>query len=298
MRIDDYPAQEAFSGLGAAYHADVMRRGAGIEGLDFTHGPDPYQGAVVYPAGKPTGDVLVFMHGGGWTNGYKEWMAFMAPGLNAAGVTLVSVGYRLAPAHLFPAGVEDAMAGLAWVWFVNLFNFMDGIDGIAGVETASIGLGLAAIGLLAPAAGGDPGHALGLAAAALGFLWWNWHPAKIFLGDVGSVPIGFLLGWLLLTAAANGWWAPALILPLYYLVDATATLLRRATRREKVWRAHREHFYQYAVQQGRSHAQVSGVVAIANAALIGLAMAAMHAPLPALAGAAIVVALLLLWMRR
>src|SRR3546814_6996156 len=63
-----------------------------------------------------------------------------------------------------------------------------------------------------------------IAAAAAGFLWWNWHPAKVFLGDVGSVPLGFLLGWLLLGLAAAGDWAAALILPLYYLADATIPL--------------------------------------------------------------------------
>jgi len=199
---------------------------------------------------------------------------------------------------LLPGWLDATLAAIAWVWFVNLFNFMDGIDGIAGVEAAAIGLGLVAVSLLAPAAGGDPWPALSLAAAALGFLWWNWHPAKIFLGDVGSVPLGFLLGWLLLATAAKGFWAPALILPLYYLTDATLTLLRRGLRGETVWRAHREHFYQYAVQHGRSHAQVSGAVAIANIALVGLAVAALRAPLPALAGAVMVVALLLAWMRR
>ena len=199
---------------------------------------------------------------------------------------------------LLPGWLDTALAALAWIWFVNLFNFMDGIDGIAGVEGAGIGLGLVAVGLVATNGAADLWPALSLAAALIGFLWWNWHPARVFLGDVGSVPVGFLLGWLLLTAAAEGWWAPALILPLYYLVDATATLLRRAARGEKVWRAHREHFYQVAVQRGRSHAQVSGAVAVAGVALIGLAVAALRAPLPALAGAAGVVVLLLLWMRR
>jgi len=199
---------------------------------------------------------------------------------------------------LLPVWLDAALAGLIWVWFVNLFNFMDGIDGIAGVEAASIGLGLVCIVALAPAATADPWPALSLAAAVLGFLWWNWHPARIFLGDVGSVPLGFLIGWLLLSAAAQGHWAPAVILPLYYLSDATLTLLRRAARGENVWQAHREHFYQVAVQRGRSHATVSGAVAAANVALVGLAVAALHAPLPALAAAIAVVALLLVWMRR
>src|SRR3546814_11753862 len=79
-----------------------------------------------------------------------------------------------------------------------------------------------------------------IAAAAAGVLWWNWHPAKVFLGDVGSVPLGFLLGWLLLGLAAAGHWAPALILPLYYLADATITLACRALRRSEERRVGKE----------------------------------------------------------
>ena len=107
MNIADYPAQEPFSTIGARYHEEVLRRGAGLSGIEAAYGPDPYQGALVFPAPRPTGDVLVLLHGGGWTNGYKEWMAFMAPGLNDAGVTVVSLGYRLAPLHVYPAGYHD-----------------------------------------------------------------------------------------------------------------------------------------------------------------------------------------------
>ncbi|MFB0922104.1 MAG: glycosyl transferase, partial [Alphaproteobacteria bacterium] len=84
-----------------------------------------------------------------------------------------------------------------------------------------------------------------------------WHPARIFLGDIGSISLGYLLGWLLLSLAVSGHLQAAIILPLYYLVDATLTLLRRLQRGDKVWQAHREHYYQKAVQNGRSHAQVS-----------------------------------------
>ena len=150
-----------------------------------------------------------------------------------------------------PAGLDRAAAALLWVWFVNLYNFMDGIDGIAGSEAASIGIGLALFAIAG--IGGDPALAAAaiIAAAAIGFLVWNWAPARIFLGDVGSVPLGYLLGFLLLWAAALGNWRIALILPLYFLADATITLLRRLLRGERVWRAHRQHFYQRAVQHGR-----------------------------------------------
>src|SRR5260370_21918775 len=187
---------------------------------------------------------------------------------------------------------------LIWVWFVNLFNFMDGIDGLAGSEAAAIGLGLllfASVGV-----GHDPGPAaLGaaIAAAAIGFLVWNWAPARIFLGDVGSVPLGYLLGFLLLDQAARGQWKVALILPLYFLADATITLLRRLLRGERVWQAHREHFYQRAVQRGLGHAAVVQRVIAADLVLIGCAWAAENGwPILGLTAAGVAVALLLAWL--
>jgi len=131
------------------------------------------------------------------------------------------------------------------------------------------------------------------AAAALGFLRWNWHPAQIFLGDIGSVPLGFLIGWLLLLAAARGLWAPALILPLYYLGDATLTLLRRIAARAAVWRAHREHFYQRALGRDGDHAAVARMVLLTDVILVALALGALQRPVPSLVLAATAVAILL-----
>jgi UDP-N-acetylmuramyl pentapeptide phosphotransferase/UDP-N-acetylglucosamine-1-phosphate transferase len=193
-----------------------------------------------------------------------------------------------------------ALSGVAWLWFVNLFNFMDGIDGLAGSETAAIGLGavlLASIG----AVGVVPG-ALGLVlvGAALGFLLWNWQPAKIFLGDVGSIPLGYLIGWLLLALAAQGHWVAALLLPGYYLADASLTLARRLMRGERIWQAHREHFYQHAVRQGRSHAQVVLAISITNGGLLILALISTigdAASYAALAGGAVLVSVLLWYLR-
>ncbi len=176
---------------------------------------------------------------------------------------------------ILPAWLDTLAAGFLWLWFVNLYNFMDGIDGIAAIETASIGGGVALVALgaaMGPA--GTAAWGIALAAAALGFLPWNWQRAKLFLGDVGSVPLGYLAGWLLLSLAAAGAWKAALILPLYYLADATITLLRRLKRGEKVWRAHREHYYQRAVQGGMSHASVVKAVLAGNLALAGLALGA------------------------
>jgi UDP-N-acetylmuramyl pentapeptide phosphotransferase/UDP-N-acetylglucosamine-1-phosphate transferase len=221
-------------------------------------------------------------------------------------ILVVAAALALLPANallfqgLLPPLLDRIAAGLLWIWFINLYNFMDGVDGISGVETIAVGLGLFAVSLLLPGLLALQGW-LGLiaAAAAVGFLLWNWHPARIFLGDVGSVPLGFVLGWLLLETAAAGQWAAALILPLYYLADATLTLLRRAARGEKVWRAHREHFYQRPVLRGLPHDRIVLPIAGANILLVGLALAAAAgAVLPALLGALLVVTLLLVWLAR
>jgi UDP-N-acetylmuramyl pentapeptide phosphotransferase/UDP-N-acetylglucosamine-1-phosphate transferase len=181
----------------------------------------------------------------------------------------------LDPAPLFPDLVplwlERVAVAFAWLWFVNLYNFMDGIDGITAVETACVaaGIGLCWLLLGSGATGALPAWLL--AGGAVGFLWWNWAPSRIFLGDVGSVPIGFAVGWLLLELAAGGAFVAAVILPAYYLVDATVTLLARLLRGEKVWQAHKQHAYQRAVQRGQTHGGVAARVAGANLLLVGCA---------------------------
>jgi UDP-N-acetylmuramyl pentapeptide phosphotransferase/UDP-N-acetylglucosamine-1-phosphate transferase len=196
-----------------------------------------------------------------------------------------------------PPWIAAPLVAGGWVWFVNLFNFMDGIDGMAGTESIAIGVGIAAT---VAVAGADPALAeagVVVAGAAAGFLVWNWQPARIFLGDVGSVPLGFLLGFLLLALTASGHTEAALIIPLYYLADASLTLGRRLVRGEKLWRAHRGHFYQRAVANGLGHARVVRHVAAANVLLVSLAMlAALGRPDTALAGAAITVTALLMFL--
>jgi len=143
-----------------------------------------------------------------------------------------------------------------------------------------------------------------IAGAAAAFLLFNFHPARIFLGDIGSVPLGYLLGFLLLGAAAEGHWKIALILPLYFLADATVTLARRLARGEPVWRAHRQHFYQRAVQRGLGHGAVVRRVIAADLLLIACGWASENGwEIAALAAAAVVVLALLFslaggWHRR
>jgi UDP-N-acetylmuramyl pentapeptide phosphotransferase/UDP-N-acetylglucosamine-1-phosphate transferase len=192
-----------------------------------------------------------------------------------------------------PLILERILLGLAWLWFINLFNFMDGIDGLAGSETIAVALGYLA--LLTYAGLADPFWRLALviAASAAGYLFWNWHPARVFMGDAGSIPLGFLLGWLMLDLALRGQWAAGLILPLYFVADATFTLLARACRGEKLWQAHRQHFYQRAVLGGATPARVVCRVGAANVMLVVLALASVSHPVPALIAAVAIVAGLL-----
>lgn len=183
---------------------------------------------------------------------------------------------------LLPGWLDVTVTALAWLWFVNLYNFMDGIDGITGVQTVAVAAGLGAVALVV--GDGVAGAVLPwlLAGGAAGFLWWNWAPARVFLGDVGAVPLGFALGWLLLDLAATGYLVAALILPGYYLVDATVTLARRLLRGARVWRPHKEHAYQRAVQRGLCHSAVARRVAAADLLLVACALwAATGAPGPA-----------------
>ncbi len=156
---------------------------------------------------------------------------------------------------------------LAVMWAVNLFNFMDGADGVAGVQGLAASLGLGAV-LSVAGEGGAALAAFALAGAVAGFLRWNWHPARIFLGDVGSYFIGFELAALMLMSGDSpARISPALILIAPFVVDATFTLLARALRGAPVWRAHREHVYQRLVLHAWSPARLCVVLALL---LVGL----------------------------
>jgi UDP-N-acetylmuramyl pentapeptide phosphotransferase/UDP-N-acetylglucosamine-1-phosphate transferase len=200
--------------------------------------------------------------------------------------------------HALPWWIERFILFFGVLWFVNLVNFMDGIDWMTVAEAVPITAALVAIGCLGALARDGIAVALALGGAMIGFAYFNRPVAKIFLGDVGSLPIGLLLGWLLILLAGDGHLAAALLLPLYYVADATLTLLRRLQRGEQVWQAHRTHFYQRATDRGFTvMAIVSRVFAI-NLGLAALALATVAArnhlvDIAALACGAVLVACLL-----
>jgi UDP-N-acetylmuramyl pentapeptide phosphotransferase/UDP-N-acetylglucosamine-1-phosphate transferase len=186
---------------------------------------------------------------------------------------------RLLP--ILPWWGERILLLIGTLWFVNLVNFMDGLDWMTVVEVVPITAALAALGLLGYLPRENTVISLTLCGAVIGFAFFNRPVAKLFLGDVGSLPIGLLLGWLLLVLAGNGGRAAAILLPLYYLADSTLTLLRRALNGEPVWQAHRSHFYQSATDLGFRVIDVVARVFAVNVALAALALVTILLPSPA-----------------
>jgi UDP-N-acetylmuramyl pentapeptide phosphotransferase/UDP-N-acetylglucosamine-1-phosphate transferase len=221
----------------------------------------------------------------------------------AVGLVLAALPSDFTLTPFLPWWSERVMLLIGGLWFVNLTNFMDGLDWMTVAEVVPVTGGL----VLLAAFGVLPLHAtlltLALFGAMLGFAPFNKPVARLFLGDVGSLPIGLLMGYCLLLVAGRGHVAAALLLPLYYLADATLTLLRRLGNGEKVWEAHRTHFYQRATTHGFSVRQIVGRVFAVNLCLVALAIFSVWQPGIAwqvaslLAGVVLVTALLVHFSR-
>lgn len=196
---------------------------------------------------------------------------------------------------LLPLALDRALGVLLLAGFMNFFNFMDGINGIAGAEAVAIAGGYLLLSLTTIALAYAP-LAAALLGASTGFLLWNMREkALVFLGDTGSVPLGLLTGALMIDLAVKGYWPAALILPSYFVADASITLLKRLARGEKIWEAHKAHAYQRAAQAFGAHLPVVWRVSAANTSLIAAALWSVALPLPGLASAAVVLAVLF-WM--
>ena len=187
-----------------------------------------------------------------------------------------------AVACLLALGITDwaLLAGtLAVVWMTNLYNFMDGSDGLAG-GMAAIGFGALALAAWLGNAPGLAAFSAAIAAAALAFLRFNFPPAQVFMGDAGSIPLGFLAATLgILGAMQNVWpWLFPLLVFSPFIVDASVTLARRALRGEKIWKAHRSHYYQRVVLLGASHRQLALAAYALMLAMAALAFALLFLP--------------------
>jgi UDP-N-acetylmuramyl pentapeptide phosphotransferase/UDP-N-acetylglucosamine-1-phosphate transferase len=196
----------------------------------------------------------------------------------AVAIMIAGLPSELRVLPFIPWLAERALLLLACLWLVNLTNFMDGIDWMTVAEFVPITAGLTLIGMLGALPIQGTVVALALCGGLIGFAPFNRPVARIFLGDVGSLPLGLLFGWLLVLVAGNGYFAAALVLPLYYVADASLTLLRRIVKREPFWLAHRSHFYQLATDRGFSVAAIIGRVFVTNLALVALAAASVLWP--------------------
>lgn len=278
-------------------HAAPVPRGGGLAimavvltGL-FVFMPDPFLLSALF-----------LLMGVSWLDDKKGMRASVRLGVHLLAALLGSFAlgeHATVLGDLPPLWLDRFLLVVGWAWVMNLYNFMDGIDGITSVQTICCALGLAALALLTGFTGTDSINTLLIiSGACAGFLIFNWHPAKLFMGDVGSVALGFLVGFFALKLAISGHPLPALLIPLYYLADSGITITRRALRGEKIWKPHREHFYQRATAGKGSPIPVVLWIALTNIALIGCALLALSSPWLGSSLGAIVVSALLLTMSK
>jgi UDP-N-acetylmuramyl pentapeptide phosphotransferase/UDP-N-acetylglucosamine-1-phosphate transferase len=190
----------------------------------------------------------------------------------AVGAVIYQLPSDLHIVPVVPLWIERALLVFAGVWFVNLVNFMDGLDWLTVAQVVPITAAIAVIGLFGLLPPEAVTISLATCGAVIGFSFFNRPVAKLFLGDVGSLPIGLAIGWLLVLLAGSGGRVAAFLLPLYSVADSTLTLLRRLIAGESVWEAHRSHFYQRATDGGFSVIDVVTRVFVTNVMLGGLAI--------------------------
>jgi UDP-N-acetylmuramyl pentapeptide phosphotransferase/UDP-N-acetylglucosamine-1-phosphate transferase len=264
-------------------HAEPTPQGGGIAvlagtmcaaafGLWLRHEYDSEAGPVaislVGPALAAVGLGIV-----GFIDDVRGLSAWIRLGLQVAATVPLALGHidesPILPGVPWP--LDAILYLVAVVWFVNLVNFMDGIDLMTTAEMVPIAGTLTMLGLAGELAPTATIVAAALLGALLGFAPFNKPKASLFLGDVGSLFIGVLVAWLLLELAAAGHYAAVILLPLYYWTDATLTLLHRIVAGEPVWRAHRDHYYQCAVDRGLPVSNVVARVFFTNVFLSALA---------------------------
>ncbi|WP_341763643.1 glycosyltransferase family 4 protein [Candidatus Tisiphia endosymbiont of Beris chalybata] len=205
----------------------------------------------------------------------------------------------LSPHSLFhyevPAAIDFLLVVIALTTFLNIYNFLDGIDGISCSESTHLSITLLILCYLKT----DTIINVNLIvilnvlilACSLSFLLFNWNPAKIFLGDVGSISLGFMLGlcFLLVSASSSRLFIASCIAPLYYLADGGLTILTRLLNKEKIWQPHLQHFFQKAVRKGKTHRQIVSRIISCNILLMLLSITSLYLPLMSIIFAILVV---------
>ena len=232
--------------------------------------------SILYAAGLVPRSVLAAICGGGglvaligFVDDHRHVPAYLRLLTHFLGAAWALYWLGVPPGTGFasvPAWVFTGLAAVWIVWLVNLYNFMDGIDGIASIEAITVCFGAALLYFIVlPASGLWLGPALLLASVA-GFLYWNYPPARIFMGDAGSGFLGFVLAAFCIQATWSGagmFWAWIILLGVF-VVDSSVTLVRRMLRGQKLHKAHRSHAYQYASRKHGTHERISLAVGAIN----------------------------------
>ncbi len=197
--------------------------------------------------------------------------------------------------HKLPFYVDFILSIIGLTVFLNIYNFLDGIDGISAVESIHLSITILILCYLKFDVIININFIIVLniliLACSIGFLIFNWHPAKIFLGDVGSISLGFLLGLSLLLVSASSihLFAASAIASLYYTADGGLTILIRLVNKEKIWQPHLKHFFQKAVRNGKNHKQVVSRIILCNTLLMILSAISLYFPLVSIIFAILVV---------
>ncbi|MDN3029798.1 MraY family glycosyltransferase [Rickettsia endosymbiont of Culicoides newsteadi] len=201
----------------------------------------------------------------------------------------ISIVLFLSPALLFhhelPLYIDFVLSIIYLTTFLNIYNFLDGIDGISGAESIHLSITILILCYLKYDTIINTNFIIILniiiLGCSIGFLIFNWHPAKIFIGDVGSISLGFLLGLclLLISASSIDLFIASSIASLYYMTDGGLTILIRLLNKEKIWQPHLKHFFQKAVKNGKSHREVVCRIIICNILLMVLSITSLHFPL-------------------
>ena len=179
------------------------------------------------------------------------------------------LNYGIEEPNLFSETFLKFFLVTLWIWLINLFNFMDGMDGITVSQTSSFTVGIIILSLIGKISDDYIYIGLILLSTMIAFFYWNAPPAKIFLGDVGSIPLGFLLSSIIIYNLLE-WnnFIPLIILILFHFMDASITLFLRILNKRKIFSAHSEHFYQKKMRNGFSHKEILTKINIINFTLI------------------------------